>query len=170
MNKKILMLRHAKSSWDDPSLRDHDRPLNSRGLRDAANMAKWLADHNLRPAEIFCSTALRTRQTAEPLLKIFGLPEEFISWRDELYFSGDDTYLQAIHSAAGSSDLIFLIGHNPMTESVINLLSSQPIRQPIKTATAALLNTNTKEWSEVGPGSCSLDAIITPQDFHKPNR
>src|SRR5690625_3453791 len=164
------MMRHAKSSWDDPSLRDHDRPLNSRGLREAANVAKRLAYKILRPVQILCCTSLITRQTAEPLLKIFGLPEEFITWRDDLYFSGDDAYLQAIHSAAGSSELIFLIGHNPMTESVINLLSSQPIRQPIKTATAALLNTNTKEWSEVGPGSCSLDAIITPQDFHKPNR
>src|SRR5690625_4920330 len=121
------MMRHAKSSWDDPSLRDHDRPLNSRGLREAANMAKWLADQNLRPVQIFCSTALRTRQTAEPLLKIFGLPEEFITWRDELYFSGDDAYLQAIHSAAGSSELIFLICHYPITQTVIDVLFTSRI-------------------------------------------
>lgn len=170
MTKTILLMRHAKSSWGDPSLRDYDRPLNSRGIRDAANMAKWLADQNLRPAQMFCSTALRTRQTAEPLLKFFGFSKEFISWKEDLYSAGDDAYLQTIHSAAGSSDLILLIGHNPMTESVVSLLSRQPIRQPIKTATVALLSTNIEEWSGILPGSCRLDGIIGPQNFHQPNR
>lgn len=158
-------MRHAKSSWDNPSIKDMNRPLNNRGKTDALAMAKWLKEQNHRPDQIFCSPALRTRQTAQPLQNTFGFADEFISYEDEMYFSGDDAYLNLIQSAAESSSVILLIGHNPMTESVIGLLSSTPVMKPIKTATIAHLSADTDEWSNIRHHSCRVDWLYGPKDL-----
>lgn len=158
-------MRHAKSSWDNPQIKDINRPLNNRGKGDAPVMAKWLKEQNHQPDQIFCSPALRTRQTAQPLLEAFGFNDDFISYEDTMYFSGDEAYLNLIHSAAESSKVILLIGHNPMTESVVGLLSKTPVRKPIKTATIACLTAETNHWNQIQHQTCRLDWLYGPKDL-----
>lgn len=170
MSKTILLMRHAKSSWDDPSIKDINRPLNSRGKRDADTMAKWLKEQNLQPDQIFCSPALRTRQTVQPILESFGFSDDFTSYEDSIYFSGEDAYLGLIQSPSESSGVILLIGHNPMTENMVHLLSSQPSAKPIKTAVVAHLTADTKRWSHIQHHTCRLNWIYGPKDLSVSDR
>ena len=93
--KEILILRHAKSSWGDSSLSDHDRPLKKRGLRDAPRIGQLLAERDLVPDVILCSTAVRARQTAERVLGSCGR-EVPVHFTKELYLAGPSSYLDLL--------------------------------------------------------------------------
>lgn len=158
-------MRHAKSSWDNPASKDIDRPLNTRGEKDALAMARWLKDQNLKPDHILCSPAARTRQTAQPILRLTNFPGELFHLEESMYFSGDHAYLQLIQSAPESSSVLLFIGHNPMTESIVNLLSSQPVGQPIKTATIASLSADVEAWNKIQHHSCRLNWIVNSKEL-----
>lgn len=165
MSKTILLMRHAKSSWDNPSLKDINRPLNNRGKSDAVVMAKWLKKQGLYPNQIFCSPALRTRQTVQPIQESLGFSDDSISYEDSMYFSGEDAYLNLIHSASESSNVILLIGHNPMTENMVHLLVSLPAAKPIKTAVVTHMTADTKKWIHIQHHTCQLNWIYGPKDL-----
>jgi phosphohistidine phosphatase len=112
---RLYLLRHAKSSWDEPGLADHDRPLARRGERAADAMGRYLREHGIEPEVILCSTATRTRQTLERL----GLPDARIE--PELY-GADAATLRALIPDASS---VMLIGHNPgMQDLALSLARS----------------------------------------------
>jgi phosphohistidine phosphatase len=120
--KELLLVRHAKSSWDDPYLEDHDRPLNERGLRNAPEMGKRLQVSGIHPDVWISSTALRAITTAEILAEQVGFPQDQIQRTKDLYHASA-TELQEV--IAGLDDAIgsaILFGHNPgMTSLVANL-------------------------------------------------
>ena len=95
MTKTLIIMRHAKSSWDDPDLADYDRPLNERGLRDAPRMAQWLSDAELIPDQVITSAACRASQTASIVANELALESDILETRD-LYLSGYDTYLEQV--------------------------------------------------------------------------
>ncbi|MEM7642035.1 MAG: histidine phosphatase family protein, partial [Pseudomonadota bacterium] len=101
---KLILLRHAKSDWDDPLLDDHDRPLNARGRDAAAKIGAWLQAQNHRPTRILCSTAARTRETLAHL----GLPKAETRFRRDLYLAATDHILGL--SGPGTT---LIIAHNP---------------------------------------------------------
>lgn len=104
---KLILLRHAKSSWDDPLLSDHARPLNERGIKSAQAIGAWLRAQGHAPAKILCSTAARTRQTRD----LIGFQDVETAFSDKLYHAGTATLSRAI--AEETSDCLMLIGHNP---------------------------------------------------------
>ncbi|NNE94870.1 MAG: histidine phosphatase family protein, partial [Acidimicrobiales bacterium] len=89
---ELLILRHAKSDWSTAQ-RDFDRPLAPRGQRAAPKMAQWLDDNDLPPDRILSSSAVRARQTADFVIEHFGLTENEVTFSDELYLAGSDTWL-----------------------------------------------------------------------------
>ena len=122
IGKELLLVRHAKSSWDDPSVDDHDRPLNERGLRNAPEMGNRLQEWSIHPDFWISSTALRAITTAEILAEQVGFPQDQIQRSRDLYHASATELQEFI---AGLDDRIgraILFGHNPgMTSLVANL-------------------------------------------------
>jgi len=165
--KTILIMRHAKSSWSNPYLKDFDRPLNSRGKNDAPKIGLLLKEKRVIPEKIYCSPAKRTRSTLKKVLKEFSGDKSIVEFTDDLYFRGNEAYLSAIASTPSDIEIGMTVGHNPMTEEFISILSSTPVDVPIKTATVACLTAEIENWSDLKPGSCKLQWIIGPKDLPK---
>lgn len=132
--KTLLILRHAKSSWNDPGMRDHDRPLNDRGERDAPRIGLLLRDQGLQPGLILCSTANRARSTAERVVESGGLTCE-TRLLDELYLASADTYIRVLRNQPSEHDRILVVGHNPGLEDLVERLTDTILSLP----TAALV-------------------------------
>ncbi len=122
--KTLLLMRHAKSSWQIKNILDHERPLNKRGRKDAPRMGILLKDRELIPQLILCSSALRARQTAELVAEAAGYTEEVV-FLDELYLSEVDENLNTLRELPDSIERVMLIGHNPGLETLLQILSNR---------------------------------------------
>lgn len=118
--KKITLIRHAKSSWADLSLSDHERPLNKRGLRDAPRMASLLVNNGWAPQLFVCSTAKRAQETASFFLAAFSASKPAFSLNEDLYHASPSTILDVIQSLDDEVDHAVLFGHNPGFTDVSN--------------------------------------------------
>ena len=147
--KSLLILRHAKSSWNKPGLDDHDRPLNKRGKRDAPRMGRLLASRGLIPDVILSSTALRARTTAEEVARHCGF-EGKVQTTSRLYLAGPAEYVAALSRLSGNPRTVMVVGHNPGLAELVHLLSGEPQRMP--TAALAHIALDIDRWSEVRPG------------------
>lgn len=132
--KTLLILRHAKSSWKNPGLADHDRPLNRRGKEDAPRIGALLAEEGLTPDVILSSTAKRAKTTAEIVADASGYDGEIIYTRD-LYHADPESYLYVLHTLPASYETVMVVGHNPGLEELVDLLTGESQRLP----TAALV-------------------------------
>jgi phosphohistidine phosphatase len=122
IGKELLLVRHAKSIWDDPYLDDHDRQLNERGFRNAPDMGKRLQGTDIRPEVWISSTALRAITTAEILAEQVGFPKDQIQRSRDLYHASATDLQEFIARLDDQIDSIALFGHNPgMTSLVANL-------------------------------------------------
>ena len=132
MPKTLFLLRHAKSSWKDLSIPDHDRKLNKRGLHDAPRMAAWMQESGHHPDWMICSTAVRTTATAEALETVFGqsIPLEF---EERLYMASPGKLIQCITKKAPEVHSAIAVGHNPGLEDLAYSLVGEPIRIPTMT-------------------------------------
>ena len=120
--KILTIVRHAKSSWDDPSLRDHERPLNKRGHRNAPEMGRRIAEHGIRPSLIVSSTAVRAWSTAKAVAKAVGYPYEFLEKEPNLYHASVDRILDVIRAQDERCNNLMLVGHNPGFTDFANFL------------------------------------------------
>jgi phosphohistidine phosphatase len=120
--KELLLVRHAKSSWDDSCLDDHDRPLNERGFRNAPEIGKRLQGWGIRPGAWISSTALRAITTAEIIAEKIGFPQDQIQRSKDLYHASATELQEFIAGLDDAIDSVALFGHNPgMTSLVANL-------------------------------------------------
>lgn len=108
MTRRLILMRHAKSSWDEPALDDHARPLNGRGRRSAVALGKWLAEKGYLPDLVLCSTAARTRETLDGL-KLGVVPVKYL---DALYHASTGLLLETLQ-ANGAGNCVLLVSHNP---------------------------------------------------------
>ncbi len=143
MNKILLVMRHAKSSWDDESLSDHDRPLNQRGQRDAPRMADWLAEHESVPDVILSSTANRAKTTAQIIEDKSGF-EGDLSTYENLYLGGPDDYLRLVARLDDSVNVAMVVGHNPGLEELVFRLTRESELMP--TAAVAKIDLKIDRW------------------------
>lgn len=157
-------MRHAKSSWKNPGLRDFDRPLNKRGKKDAPRMGQYLKELQLIPDQIFSSPAERAKSTILKVIHELNLPVSRITWDENLYFNGAQSYLDVIRSADDSSEVVMTVGHNPMTEDAISTLSGYTSQKAIKTATIACFEFTVDSWQNIQPGPDALKWIVGPKD------
>jgi phosphohistidine phosphatase len=168
--RKLVLLRHAKSSWDDPSLPDHDRPLNARGRMSAPRIGRWLAAEGHLPELVLCSSARRTRETVERLrLAVPGLPEPVID--RGLYEAGPATLLARLRRLPGNCASAMLVGHQPGLGELLRILSDgseaadcRRACEKLPTASAAVLEVG-GDWSALAPGGARFVAFATPRDL-----
>lgn len=164
--KKLLLMRHAKSSWDNRELRDFDRPLNKRGERDAPKMGRYLKDLNFVPDQIFSSPAIRAKMTTLFVIQEINFPKSAVTWNENLYYDGPEAYFNAIKNADDQSEMVMTVGHNPMTEDVISELSGHTAEKAIKTATIACFEFKTDSWKHIRYGADALKWIIGPKESY----
>jgi phosphohistidine phosphatase len=120
--KKLILMRHAKSCWNQPWQDDHDRPLAERGLRDAPIMALRLANRDIHPDLLLSSSATRAIQTSEFVAHALRLSPEKIEVNKNLYHASPELLLKCIRKQKNSIQTLILIGHNPGLTEVTNLL------------------------------------------------
>ena len=163
--KFILLLRHAKSSWSDPSLDDFDRPLSGRGLDDAPRMGKFLRKAKYRPEYIVSSTAERARQTTDLCLQGMKGDENMVRWDNGLYFESIQKYLDAVQSAPTNVETMMIVGHNPLIESTATLLSggNQTTAFRVPTAGLVCLESYAVRWQDINPGTCQIKWMMIPK-------
>ncbi len=121
--KTLTLVRHAKSSWQDKSLSDRDRPLNKRGDRDVPIMAKRIVEAGIRPSLIVCSPALRAWTTAKAIATEIGYPIEFLQRENKLYLASLDDLLDVLESQESGFNSLMIVGHNPGLTAFANYLS-----------------------------------------------
>ena len=161
--KELLILRHAKSSWDSPTLDDHDRPLNKRGLRDAPRMGELIREKGCVPDHVICSTAERTRQTVHYVCEgcKFGGDVEFL---ETLYGTSTEAYIRIIRGVRDDVGRLMVVGHNPTLEDLVSELSGEDHRFP--TAALAYFRVSIKHWKDLSRESeAELMDLWRPKDL-----
>jgi phosphohistidine phosphatase len=157
--KTLFLVRHAKSSRDDPSLPDRDRPLDERGKQEAPMMGKRLAKRKVKPDLLVSSPALRALTTAQLIAEEIGYKRKDIVADDRLYGSSPDELLAIIRALDKKLDRVMLVGHNPEFSELAHRLSSKIAEMP--TSAVAEFSFDTKAWSEVAevePVNAELDS------------
>jgi len=165
VKKKILIMRHAKSSWSDEKLKDFDRPLNARGKKDAPKMGRYLKELGIAPDQIFSSPAERAKLTTLAVAKELDLNSDVIHWDEELYFGNPMAYLNAIRSAEQDSNVVMTVGHNPMSAEIMSALSFQSFTHQVPTAALACFEADVENWKDVKQSGCKLLWIVSPKDI-----
>jgi phosphohistidine phosphatase len=170
--RQLLLLRHAKSSWDDPQLSDHARPLNLRGRQAAGRMAHAMRNLGLAPDVVLVSSARRTLQTLAALEPWDETP--LIEPLDGLYLAPATEMLEVLHRAAPAARCVLLLGHNPGLHDLAMLLAGahaattdpQVWRLAANYPSGALAEfAVAAPWSELGPGGARLTRFLAPNDL-----
>src|SRR5512132_765835 len=167
---QLFLLRHAKSSWDDSELVDHDRPLAPRGRRAVRLIAEHLGREGVTPALVLCSSARRTRETLERVAPALG---EGISVQieRELYAASEQRLLERLRAVEDGVESLRLIGHNPGVEQLALSLAGggqnlAVLSRKYPTGGLATLEFSGR-WGDLRPGSAELTDFITPQRLGK---
>lgn len=160
--KTLLLLRHAKSSRDDPTLRDFDRPLNDRGKSDARLIGHYLRKKKIVVNAIVSSPAKRARRTAEIIVQTAGLTNE-IGFDERIYEAGPQQLLRVVSEIESPHDSALLVGHNPGFEDLLTSLTDRTGRMP--TASLAAIELDINNWSDIAPRCGELSWFITPKDL-----
>jgi phosphohistidine phosphatase len=169
--KRLLLLRHAKSSWDGPAGEDHERPLNRRGEKAAERIGAWLRERRITPDLVLCSTAKRTRQTLDGLMPFAGATPA-VELLPSLYLAAPPAILERIRKVPDENDSVMVIGHNPGFEQLATLLAGDgeavalaQLAKKFPTGTLADLRFDIKQWREVTPNEGRLAAFVRPRDL-----
>ncbi len=160
--KILILVRHAKSSWDDPRLADVDRPLNRRGQHDAPAMGQWLAAREERPQRVISSPANRARSTAEHLVRAMDMDPDDILIDDELYFAGIHGMLRALERVDDTHDRVMMVGHNPVMTGLFNQLSGSRLAN-MPTCAIGIIRFDMPSWGLVDVTDGELLAYQTPK-------
>lgn len=161
---RLWILRHAKSSWDDPTLDDQERPLSPRGRRACRSLRRYCAVAAVLPEVVLCSTATRARETLAELGGVLGDPE--ILFEDGLYPASAHDLLTRLRALDAESAL--LVGHNPaLQELVVSLARPGALRDRAleKLPTGALATLELDGWLDLAPGRADLVELVTPRDL-----
>lgn len=166
MTKRLILTRHAKSSWDDALLPDHERPLNKRGRAAAADLGQWLASRGYVPDEVICSDAQRTQETWQGISDALpGAPAPRLT--DTLYNASADVMLAVLRHAAG--DTVMMIGHNPgIAEFAHRLVARAPLSpefQRYPTGATLVAEFEIDDWALALPGEAAPMDFIVPRDL-----
>jgi phosphohistidine phosphatase len=159
--KTLILVRHAKSSWEDAALPDKERPLNERGKRDAPDMGKRLAKRDVKPELILSSPARRAFATAKIIAKSLGYKLKNIVVDDRLYPGAADEILNSIHRLDKQLDRVMIVGHNPALADLAHRLSSEIDRMP--TCAVAKFRFDVKAWSMVDTSSLATVRLEHPK-------
>jgi len=168
--KTLLLIRHAKSSWDDPQLDDHERPLAERGERAALVVGQYLLQRGLRPDLILSSTAARTRQTADLILSRIGTAP--LRFERRLYLAESEALLDCARATSAEIASLAMIGHNPgLHDFARNLAAAKDgsgverLNKKLPTAGLAVFRFDIDHWRALDFGAGRLDRFVTVKEL-----
>ncbi len=164
MPKQLLMMRHAKSSWDSGVDSDHQRPLNKRGRRDAPAMATWLIDNDAVPEFIVSSDACRTVETCERMLPTFEAngQEPKVLFEESLYHAPANEWEDVLVEIGGDVQRVMFLGHNPGAAEFVGKYSGEHHTMP--TAAIAFFEFAVSQWDECKPSNAILHNVWRPKE------
>lgn len=167
--KQILLMRHAKSSWEHADIKDFDRPLADRGLHDAPMMGKFIRESDYKPGWVISSPAKRARETTMLSMEAAQVNEEQITWNEDLYFGTVRDYAAAIQSTPEDYDRVLLVGHNPLMEHTAGILAGAEQKVALRMPTAALvcLESFADSWNNITPDTCQIKWMMIPKILKK---
>ncbi len=166
MTHRLILTRHAKSSYDDPSLADTDRPLNARGERSARLLGAWLTSRGDVPDEVLCSPAVRTVKTWEGMVETMPNKAD-LRLVPALYHAGPDAMLSVLQTA--TFRLVMMLGHNPGIGTFASMLAASPPLDAgfahYPTGATLVLEFDIADWSEARFGTGQVMDFIAPRDL-----
>jgi phosphohistidine phosphatase len=162
--KTLLLLRHAKSSWDEPTVADFDRPLAARGRRDAPRLGRFLGSSGVVPDFVLCSTAKRARETWKLVAKAAKYDGR-VDYADQVYEATTERLVRLVRSLPAEAETAMLVGHNPGFEDLIHMLCTPDGRMGllVPTGTLACVELGVDRWETVGGGAGSLRWLVVPR-------
>lgn len=161
--KTLLLMRHAKSSWKDDSLNDHERPLKKRGRKDAKLIAKVIEKKDLVPDLILCSTAVRAKETAEIVVEKLGYEKEIRYLRD-LYMCEPEDFIEKLQELENSFEKVMLIAHNPGLEAYLQIVDGEI--EALPTSALAYMVLAVDDWADLTIESMGdLIGFWTPKEL-----
>ncbi len=167
----LTMLRHAKSSWGDPLLRDKDRPLNARGKSQTKQMGEHLSQQNIDPDLIICSSAKRARQTLKQVSKNWQTDARIVL-EDRLYLASTSSILSLFEEYGNSANHIMIIGHNPGFHTLASSLAASgdahdiaTLSQRYPTGTLCVIKSNAVQWQNIDSEAGELVIFTTPKSL-----
>ena len=173
MDKTLLLLRHAKSSWEDPNLADHDRPLAPRGQRASKLIAAYLQAQGITPEQVLCSSSARTRETLERISAGFAGEVE-VEIEEDLYMASAGDLLVRLRKVSGGVESLMVIGHDPAIAALARRLAGrgadlERLRGKFPTAGLATLSFD-GSWQELAPGAAELVVFVKPRELEASRR
>lgn len=169
--KTLTLLRHAKSGWDDPLLRDFDRPLNAKGERAAITVGRNLREMGLTFDHVVASPAVRVMETLAAVAHGFG-SELAPDYDRRLYLAEQATLLDVIHALPETAASALLVGHNPGLEELVLALVPEggderrgDVAVKFPTASVAVMTFAVDRWADVAPGGATLSHFVRPRDL-----
>jgi phosphohistidine phosphatase len=164
--RTLYLIRHAKSSWDNPGLRDFNRPLNERGFREAPMMAQLLADQGIRPDLLVSSPAKRAITTALFFAEKFGIEENQVLREPDIYEASPTEILRIISNLPDSAAVVCLFGHNPTFTEVANLFAENYIDN-IPTCGIVQIESEAEHWNTLYEGNSRVKARFFPKEVNR---
>jgi phosphohistidine phosphatase len=161
--KRLILLRHAKSSWSDGSLADAERPLSPRGERDAPRMGQRLRGRGAWPDVVVASPARRARRTARLVCQAIGHPEGSIKLDPALYLASPEAILAVVATQAEPADSVMVVGHNPGLTELANLLLPDLALDNLPTTGVVAVDVDTDRWTNVLGVACRLAFLDYPK-------
>ncbi len=158
--KTLLLMRHGKSSWNDGKLDDHERPLKTSGRKDSQCIAKTLLANELIPDKIFCSSALRAKETAEILRETLDYQGAII-FSDDLYMAEPQDFIKILRTVGGQAEMVMILAHNPGLEAYLQIIDGDVESLPAGGLGYLMLAVD--DWQEV-----SLETMGDLVDIWKP--
>ena len=170
--KKLSLLRHAKSGWDDPVSRDFDRPLNDKGIRASKAIGAFIKDNDLAFDQILASPAVRVIETLEHVEEASGLSME-PTWDRKIYLASSATLLDVLRGANADAEHILMVGHNPGLEDLIFDLvpddgsseARDAVEQKYPTTALAEIQLDIESWEDITENSGTLTRFTRPRDL-----
>jgi phosphohistidine phosphatase len=167
--RRLLLLRHAKSSWSEPGARDLDRPLNRRGQEAAPRIGAYLARHGLIPDGILCSTARRARETWELVAaEVHAAPPA--TFTERLYDASPRTLVDVFRDADPKAASLLVVGHNPGLQEVATALIAsgdledrERLREKLPTGGLVVIDFPIADWSKLHLRSGRLERFVVPR-------
>jgi phosphohistidine phosphatase len=168
----LLLLRHAKSSWDDPALEDFERPLAPRGEAAAPRMGAYVAKHRLVPDLVLCSPAVRARQTLDLVLAELPRGGPTVAYEEGFYLAAPSVLLARLRKIDGKVARAMVVGHDPGMQGLAVELAGTGEREDLEalaakfpTAGLAVITFKGQDWSKIGPGRGHLARFVTPRSL-----
>jgi phosphohistidine phosphatase len=170
--RTLLLLRHAKSSWSDPALADHDRPLAPRGRRAARLIASHLLAEKIHPALVLCSSARRTRDTLAALRPSLDETTTEVRIEDRLYGASVTEILALLRTVDPAVPSVMVIGHNPGLEDLALALAGDGAEDAVRqlqskfpTGALATLDVRSAAWEQLAFGDAFLRSVVLPREL-----